>query len=227
MATRLQIRTRARIRADQDDSTFPDDTEYNYLIDEAVKDVWYDLIQAGWPINFAAATKTATGSNPITLGISGTVAFIRGVYYINGSTFDELKRVNEGDRASLMSRTGGPATHYDVRIDPTNGPVLELLPLPSSGSYRVEYITEHPGLASDVTEWYGPARSDELVVLCTAAKAMRKEGNDQGAQQVTREYGYMLDKVQAMASWFDMRNSGSIRDVGPLEMQRGDFDYDV
>ncbi len=227
MTTRAQIRTRARIRADQDDSTFPDDTEYNLLIDDSAKETWYDLIYAGWPINFAVANKTATGSNPITLGISGTLAFIRGVYRVNGTRYEELQPINEGARASLM--TTGDASHYAVRIDPTNGPVLELLPLPSSGTYRVEYILEHPGFSGDSTEWYGPARSDELVTLRAAAKGMRKEGNDQGAAMLDREYALLLEKVQSMANWFDMRNSPRIRDVAdPIRGGfRPDFDYDV
>jgi hypothetical protein len=226
MATQSELRTRARIRADQDNSEFPTDTQYNYLLDEAAKETWYDLVQSGWPINFAVTNKTATGSNPITLGVSGTVAFIRGVYFISGGTYTELSRVQEGERAALMSTSGSPATHYDVRIDPTNGPVLELLPLPSSGQYRVEYIVEHPGLAT--TSWYGPARSDELVVLKAAAKGCRKEGNDQGAAQLDREYAILLEKVQDMGSWFNMRHSARIRDVGnPLGPTRDPFDYDV
>jgi hypothetical protein len=227
MTTRAQIRTFARTRADQDDATFPSDTEYNLYIDSAAKEVWFDLIQAGWPINFAVANKTATGTNPITLGISGTVAFIRGVYRVNGGRYEELHRVNEGHRAGLM--TTGDASHYDVRIDPTNGPVLELLPLPSSGTYRVEYILEHPGFDADGTSWYGPARSDDLIVLKAAAWGCRKEGNDQGAAQLDREYVVLLDKVQTMAARFDMKNGHSIRDVAdPIGNARRDsFDYDV
>lgn len=229
MATRAQLRTRARTRADQDDSTFPSDTEYNDFLDEAAKETWYDLVQAGWPINFATVDKTAAGTNPITLGVSGTIAFIRGVSYVNGTTRHELKRLNEGDRATLESVSGTTqASHYEVRIDPTNGPVLELLPLPSSGTYRVQYVLEHPGFAGESTEWYGPGRSDELLVLRAAAKGCRKEGNDQGAAQLDREYLLLLEKVQNMASWFDMRNPATIRDVGNmLDVGRDPFDYDV
>ena len=161
----------------------------------------------------------------------GTVAFIRGVFYVTGTTVTELSRLNEGNRAGLQSSSGSqPASHYSVMIDPTNGPVLELLPLPSSGTYRVDYILEHPGFAADGTPWYGPGRSDELIVLRTAGKAMRKEGNDSGAAQVDREYDYLLAKVQNQASWFDMRNAPRIRDAGPDIFGGGvrdPFDYDV
>jgi hypothetical protein len=217
MATRLELRTRARIRADQDNSTFADDNSYNYWLDEAAKETWYDLIQAGWPINFSFQEGTAS-AQLTTLGISGTVAFIRGVYRKDSGGYVELSRVQEGQRAGMLAQAGNTPTSYDVRIDPTNGPTLELLPAPGAGViYRVEYILEHPGfLASDATVWYGPARSDELLVLSAAAKAARKEGNDQGASQLDRERLLMLEKVTNMASWFDMRNSPKIRDVGSM-----------
>lgn len=229
MATRATLRTIARIRADQTDSTFPTDTEYNYLLDLAAKETWFDLVQAGWPINFSTVDKTATGAT-LALGVSGTVAFIRGVFYVNGGTYEELPRVNEGDRARLMGSGAARAAAYDVRIDPTSGPVLELLPNPTSGTYRVQYVLEHPGFSADSTEWYGPARSDELVILRAAAKAMRKEGNDQGARQLDNEYQELLFKVQTMAGWFNMRHAATIRDVGDaLGMTRSSdgFDYEV
>lgn len=228
MATRSDLRSLARIRADQDSSTFPTDAQYNTLLDFAGKAVWFDLIRAGWPANFTTVTKTATGSNPITLGVSGTIAFIRGVFRVDGGgVYTELRRLNEGDRASLMSTTGTDASHYDVRHDPTNGPVLELLPLPTSGSYVVQYVLEFAGFANDSATWPGPARSDEMVALKAAAMGCRKEGNDQGAAQLDQEYQYLLECVQGMASWFDMRNPPVIRDVNPLQPLRDKFDYEV
>lgn len=228
MATRAQLRTRARTRADQTDSTFPSDTEYDLFLDEGAKETWYDLIQAGWPINFTYADKAA--ASPIVIGASGTVAFVRGVFYNRGGTWCELSRLNEGDRASLMATGAGEATYYDTRVDATSGPVVELLPTPSSGTYRIFYVLEHPGFAGDSTEWYGPGRSDELIVLRSAAKAMRKEGNDQGAAQLDREYAMLLEKVQNMAGWFNQRHATLIRDVGsPFSSPRSPdgFDYDV
>jgi hypothetical protein len=127
-----------------------------------------------------------------------------------------------------MSATGNQASHYNVMYDATNGAVLELLPVPTSGSYRVEYSTEFAGFASDSSVWPGPARSDELVGLRAAAMGMRKEGNDQGAQMVMGEYAELLQCVQDMAGWFDMRNPPVIRDVhGGLSSPRDPFDYDI
>lgn len=212
--SRSTLKQRARIRADQDRSTFADDTQYNYLVNEGVREAWYDLVMGGWPVNYTAVNKTATGAATITLGASGAVAFIRGVYYKDGTNYYELRRLNEGDRASLLSTTGAArAEAYEARIDSVVGPVIELLPVPTSGTYRIEYVPEVLELLTDADTWYGPARSDELIVLKTASKACRKEGNSQGAAELDREYVMLLEKVQNMASWFDMRNSAQIRDV--------------
>jgi hypothetical protein len=231
MATRSELRTRARIRADQDQSTFPTDTQYNYLIDEAAKEVWYDLIRAGWPISFSQAS-ASVGSSAVmglanTFLVSGTVALIRGVYYLNGGTYTELKRLNEGDRAGLY-QTGGTPTHYDVLVDPSEGIAVTVLPYSPGSQIVVEFVREHPGLPNDASVWMGPARSDELIVLKAAMKGCRKEGNDQGARFLEGEYAYLQQCVQDMASWTNMRHSATIRDVGdPLGNQRMPFDFDI
>lgn len=225
MATRSDIRTRARIRADQDSSTFPTDTQYNLLIDEAARDVYYDLIQAGWPIRPSSTTLSVTGSQYTVLGVSD-VAFVTNVLYDQGGTWRELPRIREGDRAALMTQTGGEAQAYMVHVS-TSGVAIELLPL-TTGSYRVEYILDFTGFAADGTVWHGPVRSDELIVLAAAAKGCRKEGNDQGAAQLSQEYAIMLEKVQNMAGWLNMRHAATIRDVGnPLRGLRNGFDYNV
>jgi hypothetical protein len=224
MATRADIRGYSRIRADQDNSTFPTDTQYNTLLDFAGKAVWFDLVRAGWPVHFSTATLTATGTNPIALGASGTVAFVRGVFHSDGR---ELSRLNEGDRGRLMTQTGEPSC-YALGVDPTLGAVVELFPVPSSGTFTVHYIAEWAGFASDAAVWPGPARTDELVGLRAAEMGARKEGNDQLADKLVGEYGRLFETVQAMSSWFDLRNPPVIRDVGGgLTLPRDSFDFDV
>lgn len=225
MATRAEIRTRARARADQDASTFPTDTQYNLFIDEAGRDAYYDLIQAGWSIRPSSTTIAVTGSQ--YTGLAPTdIAFVVGVFYDQGGTWREIPRIREGDRASLLTQTGGEAQGFGIHVT-TSGVSLELLPL-TTGSYVVQYIPDFTGFAGDSTAWHGPVRSDELIVLSAAAKGCRKEGNDQGAAQLDREYAVMLEKVQNMASWLNMRHSATIRDVGnPLRGPRNGFDYNV
>lgn len=227
MATREDIRTRARIRADQDNSTFPTDTQYNYLIDEAAKEVWFDLIKAGWPIRPSTATLTTAGSQFLSLGVSG-VAFVQTVYRNDGGQYTELRPIQEGDRAGLLSTQTNLPNSYSVVLN-SSGYALDLLPASTGVSIRVDYISEYTGFSGDSDTWYGPARSDEMIVLKAAMKGCRKEGNDQGAQFLAQEYEYLKECVQEMASWANMRNSQLIRDVGPVQLRSARLpgDYDI
>lgn len=236
MATRLQIRTRARVRADQDQSTFPTDAQYNDWIDEACREVWFDLLHSGWPPSFSTASLALPAAPATPRGVTmstdvgvADAAFIRAVYCFFGGTFYELRRLNEGDRAGLYSTVGASfPSHYDVRFDNSDGMVVEFLPYVPGAQARIEYVKEHPGLASDGVQLKGPQRMDELVAIKAAAKGCRKEGNDQGAAQLDREYEYLKQCLQDMASWVNMRSPALIRDVGnPLGVSRMPGDFDI
>jgi hypothetical protein len=338
---RKHLRNRARIRADQTDSTFPTDEEYNLLLDEAARETWYDLVQSGWPVASEEWTVQADGSQSYPLGdprtlatfsfgaylirwvddaedptpqndwtvwvdshlgspaiqvlldddlktvtldyssnampaptigelaealratgrlepvgdnwvtdaavgfsastgllgsFSGAsagsdpVAMVTGVWALEGAQRRQLRRLNEGRRAAMESQQSGQATAYEVVVSPS-GTSVRLYPRTAAGPVLVGLIREWPGFASDVDRWHGPARSDELVVLAAAAKGMRKEGDDQGAAQLDRERGMLLERVTAMAHWLHMRDPLTIRDEG-LEgafgsMRRDPFDYEV
>jgi len=67
-----------------------------------------------------------------------------------------------------------------------------------------------------------------MIAVRAAAKACRKEGNDQGAAMLDREYEYLKQCVQDMANWVNMRHAPLIRDVGnPVGRQRLPGDYDT
>lgn len=228
--TRAQLRTNARVRADQDASDFPSDTAYNTYLDSAGASVWLDLIQSGWPIDFSTTTLTGTGAAKLTLGV-GTILGVHGVYLLSGGDFLPLSRVNEGQRASLMSQQSSQAGFpgfYEIRMNPTLGPVLELLPLSSAGGqYRVDYIPAWPGFASDSDTWYGPIGSDELLEIRAARYGLLKEGRTAGElKALDDEYQRQLEQVTRTASWFDMRNPAQIRDVQGTS-RRYAYDYPV
>jgi hypothetical protein len=226
MATRSDIRSYARIRADQDSSTFPTDAQYNTLLDFAGRAVWQELVRAGWAVPLTTVDFTATGATSYT-PLSAIPVLVHGVYRVEGAQLTELKRLNEGDRAKLTYT--GDAEYYTLTIDAAaSGLAVSLFPQPTSGTYRVQYGAAFNAFSADGTAWPGPPGSDELVGLRAAAMAMRKEGNDQGAAQLDREYAVTLESVQTMASWLNMRHPTLIRDVGdPLTSARDPFDFDV
>lgn len=225
--TRAQIRTRARIRADQDQSTFPDDTQYNFLIDEAGQEVWFDLWAAGFPLDFTSTSITANGSTTYPLNGGANIMAVQAVYLLQGSEFFLLRRADQGNIASLRSLSGannGNPGFYEVRVG-FSGPVVEFLPKPTSGQYRVDHVPEWPGFSADGDFWRGPARSDELVVIRAAEKGAGKEGPE-GTAGLRREYDDLYQKVVRTASWFDQRNTARIRDVETMR-PRGAFEYNA
>lgn len=231
MADRSNIRTRARLRADQDASRFPTDAQYNLYIDEACKDVFADLVTSGWPPDFSTTTITYNGSaTGQAIGGGADVFAVTGVWAVIGGQNYELKRLNEGDRAALTGTAAAssyPAEYYDLRVG-SSGPVVYFYPR-VAGTYLVDYIPDHTGLASDVTVWRGPNRSDELVVLAAARKGVLKEGTARAhdAAILKAEYAELLDKIKGTASWFDMRNPARIRDTSGRIDRFHLFDYNV
>lgn len=233
MPTLLEMRTRARILADQDASTFPTDEQYNYLINSAVQDVWYDLLHAGMPWRPRVSPATYSASNGALLvsaptGIDGTgtaIAAVKGVYMLDGGSYRELKRLPEDRRAEMLTATGTPV-YYDL-TSITSDLNIYLYPVPpNGGTYKVDVIDNCPSLAADSSVWRGPARSEELIIIRAAMRAMRKEGNDQGASFLRQEYDELFGKVIQMANWFH-RDAALIRDVNPLAVTRDPFDYDI
>lgn len=230
-ATRSDIRTRARVRADQNDTTkFPTDTHYNLYIDEACKDVYADLLQSGWPVDFSTTTIAYNGSSTgQAVGGGADVLSIVGVWTLVGGQRMELKRLNEGDRAVLTSSTstGAYPEFYDYRIG-TSGPVIYLYPRVAATVF-VDFIPDHTGLANDAAVWRGPIRSDELVVLSAARKGVLKEGpaRHTEAALLKDDYDELLAKVKSLASWADMRNPAMIRDESGRRTRFNLFDYDA
>lgn len=231
MATRADIRGLARIYADQDSSDFPTDTQYNVILDAAGRKVWIDLIRAGWPASFATTTLTSNGATiyspaALTSGIFSVV----GVYYTVGGQRMELRRINEGDRAGLLSADAATdrGSFYDVRVNGTGGFDIEILPANGGVSYLIDYIAGFSGFANDASVWPGPITSDELVAIKAAMRGMFKEGQARipDTQALKAEYMEILEGIRDTASWVNGRNAPQIRDVS-MSRQRTAFDYPV
>lgn len=232
-ATLLQLRDRARTRANHDDADLPTDAQYTMYINEARKDVFADLITAGYPADFSTTTITANGSATYPVaGVTPTapVFGVVGVYAQMSGERTELRRMNPGDRATLLSnmaRGQMPSQFYEVRASFTAGVVVEILPVPTAGTYYVEWIPDLEDVSADGDLWLGPNRSDELVVINAARKAVLKESRTQDASVLKQEYEELLDKVKRMASWLDMRNPAQIRKTTAIGESLTSFDYNV
>jgi hypothetical protein len=225
---RANIVQRAGIRADQDASGFPTTAQRNLVVDECAKTVWYDLIAAGWPTAFTTTTVTASGATDYQLNSGNPIHSVQAVFYKVGNDLQELRRVSPEDLAALRSASsaGSPSSQYEVYVDMATGPRIRFYPTASSGSYLVDHIPEWPGFSGDTDVWRGPARSDELIVLMSAAKFLRKEGSEAGARALDTEYASLWDRVLSQASHFYRKDPPRIRDV-QTQVQRSPFDFFV
>lgn len=211
--TRTELRTRARIRADQDQSDFPTDVAYNYYLAEAYREVWSDLLGAGWPVNYTSQTVPLTGAAQYAIAAGAGVKSVLGVYWISGTSRFELKRLDQSFKAQVLSAVNNQPLYYELMLDPAAGTVFRFYPLIAAGSVQVDYIPDPVAFVIDSDLWYGPAMSDELLVIRAAVKAVLKEGRTADAGALETEYRRLLEKVTAQASWVDQRNTPVIRDV--------------
>lgn len=220
MATRAELRTRARARADQDGSGFPSDAQYNEWLADSVADVWNRLIAAGGVPGRTEVSVTATGA--ATYSVASDVHSVLSVDRQEGSQFFPLRPVQLEDVPGLRSVGTGPAEFYGLLGGATSALLLELLPRPASGTYSVRYIPQAVRWTSDSDAWLGPARTDEYLVLVTANRALKKGGDDAGP--LAPEIRDLWAEVVQHLPWRDAQGPGRVRDVmGRLTYLPGDF----
>lgn len=224
MTTLLDIRTMARIKSDQTNSTFPTDAEYNLLINEAAREVFNDMLGAGLDVT-PVSVNTTTAANPSTYSFTVDVASVTAVYFVQGGQLYELRRMNPGLEAQLRSYPGqGFPEFYKLTTDFTGTGYQKLEVLPASAcTLRIDYIPQYTAMANDAALWLGPSGSDELLAWKAAAAGLRKEGSDRDAYECEKAYERRFEKVMLQVSRIDGRNAAQIRDARGT--QRPGFEY--
>jgi len=167
--TLLQLRTRARERADMVNSTFITDSELNGYISASYAELYDILVQSGL-IYFTPTTQTvaATGVETYALPADyyGTVRVDR----VEGSSYLPLAEYMITERTSYENNGAGLATAYSIQ-----GSNISLLPIPGSGSYRHIYIPAPVNLTLDTDTVDGVSGWEEFIVVDAARKMLQKE----------------------------------------------------
>lgn len=188
MATRLQLLTRAGIRADMDSSGFPTQVQRELMLDEQAASLWAWMINADFPARRTTVTINATaGGGPYTLAVPGgllRVVAVRDLRFPSSSVAGWVRRANDLERSVQSNNSAYPfatpmsSANYDLEFDVSLGPVLVMVPPDTTGRFSVECIAGHPGFAADSSSWFGPAPSEEILVLRLAAAMKEKEDPD-------------------------------------------------
>lgn len=212
MTTRAQLRTAIRVAADQDASTFPDDTQINTIIDRAARAVWRRMLAVGWKVEKTTQVITATGA--ANYALSTEVSQVHTVLRTAAGTTAPLKRIRPEDLADFMNMGSGDAEAYDLVGGGTSTLSLELYPNPTSGTYTVIYSKRFPGFTSDTDNWFGPDGSDELIIFTAAIECVTKEADPFGvsatlAAQLERRWAEVIEA----AGWMDTQGQQTVRDT--------------
>lgn len=223
MPTVTELEARARVRADQDQSTFPTSAQYLSLISDAAEELWNRMVAAGSKPAQTATPITATGAASYTIGTN--VLTVLSVERHEGTERVPLARAQEEELPWLRGLSAGQAERYDLVGGATTALSLELFPNPTSGSYTVRYIPRFTRFTAGTDNWYGSPRSDEYIVVSTAIKALRKEGDD--ARDLARELDAIFEDVVRMAPWQDAQHPGRVADRRFHGHFRRPFDYPV
>lgn len=211
-ATRAQLLDRAAIRADMDSSGFPTTDQRIVTLNEQVASLWAWMLNANYPAKRTVVSITATqGGGPYSLALPNLfrVVAVRDARYPGSSLQGWVKRANDLERSFVNGSAWYPMEQmvsnvcYDLEVDPATGPSIRLIPPSTTGPFTVECLTEHPGLPDDTSVWYGPAPSDEVLVLRTAAAWREKEDPKSAMHlraQAEDRLGELWQVVQSMAT---------------------------
>lgn len=224
MSTRAEIRSLARIKADQTNSTFPTDVEYNLLIDEAGRSVWRKLIKLGWNPSRSSTVITANGAS--IYNVAANTHIVVAVHRVEGTTRTRLPLIKPEEWETYLSMSNGPAMAYEVTNGVTGQLSILFYPRPTSGSYEVWFQETFPGFANDASTWAGPQGSADLIAVGAAIQGLQKEGAD--TRELKDEFAEKYAEVCEDAGLLNSQNPATVRDVrnpSSIDMLKSGFDW--
>lgn len=179
--TLAQLRTKVRERADQENSGFIDDTELNGYISSSYTRLYDILVKSGLHYFETTQTIVADGSDNYALPADyyGTL----GVDFIESTdVFIEVPEYMFHERNDFGTSGSSHALGYRII-----GTVIELLPKPTTGSYRHIYLPAAVDLTTDSQTVDGVSGWEEFIVLDSAIKCYIKEEAASGPLDRERE----------------------------------------
>lgn len=169
--TMATIRTACKRRADQENSSFVADAEWNALISEVYGELFTEVAACIERYFESTSTVTATGATSYNepTDLLSTIRIAR--VDASGRQYP-LRELRSQDEVHLIGSTGGDATYWALVDDQ-----LYLYPKPSSGTYKWYYLPQPPDLSSyadaDLVDLITPA-GEAFVIWGVAAIALAK-----------------------------------------------------
>lgn len=218
--TLLQLRTRARERSDQVNSTFISDAELTGYVNQSAYAL-YDLLCQKYGDAYFVKTPPATIT---TDGTNETFALPTDLYKLLGVDLQTngapngwltLRPFNMAERNRNWRPNAAPIVGFTSLRYRLHGSNLWLTPLPSSGqTIRVWYVPRMTELSADGDTLDGISGWTEYVIVDAAIKCLEKEESDTSALMAERDR--IVARIEAAASNRDEGAPATVSDVnGP------------
>jgi len=212
--TLLQIRTKARERADMVNSSFVTDSELNGYASASYAELYDLLIQSGL-VYFTPGNQTITATGAETYALPSDYYGTVGVSRLTGGDYVPLAEYMITERHKYENRSGD-ATMYSPQ-----GSNISILPAPASGTYRHIYIPAPADLTSDSDTVDGVSGWEEHIVVDAARKMLQKEESD--VRTLVADLMRLKERIEEAAQNRAWATPRRITDVADAAMARADW----
>lgn len=196
--TLLNLRTRARDRANMENSAFVSDSIFNSYINYAISELRDIITSKAGEDYFATATSpTLLTSEQETVALPADFYKLSWVeVLVDGVNYVPLKRFEIAERPTSYFNLISPCGELKYRLRADN---LWLQPIAATGgkTIRMWYVPLPTALSADADTLNGYNGWDEYVVLQAARKALVKE--EQDVTDIDRELIVFIQRLEAMA----------------------------
>ncbi len=212
--TLLQLRTRARERADMVGSTFCSDPEINNWLNLGLAEL-YDMTVNAYEDYYTTST-TLTISSGNSAALPETFYKLRALDFNLNGQWVELTQFNFNERNRSGSGEGYLHNTYTGRKFRIMGDNILITPTDAAiGSYRLWYVplvTTLSADASTIPRILSDSKWDEYIVLYAAERMLSKE--ESSIVDVTKERAEIANRVTLMSPNRQVDASGQVTDIG-------------
>lgn len=204
--TLLQLKTRARQRADMETSDFVSDAELVDYVNASLAEL-YDLLVAAYGDDYfmADAFPISVTSGTSDYNLPTDFYKLKGVDIQDGSDWLTVRPFNFNERNKVQS--GIECLRYRLM-----GSKIKFSPVPTgSSSVQLWYVPVAPTLVDDADTFNDVNNFSEYVVVDTAIKMLQKEESDVSVLMAQKDR--LKRRLEEMANNRDAGSPESITDI--------------
>lgn len=210
--TLLQLKTRAREKADMVNSQFVSDSELLSYINNSYSEL-YDILVSRFEDYYTEETSVTISPGSSTIPVPNDFYKLRGLdRNQSGNSYYSVHKYNwkaRNRRNNQLYRTSFGRLDLSYRLVKDS---IRILPEDSApGTYRLWYIPTYTPLAADTDVLDGVNGFDEYIVIDVAMKMLLKEESD--VSVLIAQKKAMMQRIEEMSQQRDADNPEVISDV--------------